>query len=195
MWSTSSCPFWWREKKTLRWRRWSAMAPHTSCGSNTTTFTVSKESLLLRDVLCGACWKEAFTADTINIYVNSPLYHSIVFHSGWHSCFSSSKWQPSHQSFTACNTYTLIASFQDRSIRSPVSGCFWASPLKKLNTGSLWCVIHCLQYSTLSLTYTLLIQEHIPVVSSIPSALHYTAELFYHPVAMFLVAWKSHTFC
>lgn len=120
MWSTSSCPFWWREKKTLRWRRWSAMAPHTSCGSNTTTFTVSKESLLLRDVLCGAFWKEAFTADTINIYRNSPLYHSIVFHSGWHSCFSSSKWQPSHQSFTACNTYTLIASFQDRSIRSPV---------------------------------------------------------------------------
>lgn len=39
--STTSCRSWWRGKRTLRWHHWSPTATHTSCGSNTATFTVS----------------------------------------------------------------------------------------------------------------------------------------------------------
>lgn len=50
--STTSCPSWWRGRKTLRWRLWSAMVHRTSCGSSTATFTVSKENSFLNVNLC-----------------------------------------------------------------------------------------------------------------------------------------------
>lgn len=59
---TTSCPSWWRGRKMQRWRRWSATAPRTSCGSNTATFTVSKETSPLSDAHTHNAWYSPFKA-------------------------------------------------------------------------------------------------------------------------------------
>lgn len=101
------CPSWWREKRRPRWRPWSATAPRTSCGSNTTTFTVSTFSSVVglgkflwnhgceRVSLLQACSGLAFSLSCASSrFYSGPhisaasqiLYHSMLKRCTWHQC-------------------------------------------------------------------------------------------------------------
>lgn len=164
---TTSCPYWWRGRKMLRWHRWSAMAPHISSGSNTATFTVSNANLFLCDVLCKRCLRCGC--------LNSPM--GVVSHEDWQSHLKVSA--PPCQSFLFMIRENFI--FPEQNHRRPCAPGLCSQQLLSFSLSAFayheseWAMYDLLcrisspfllwDY-TVSLPRTLLIQHHIAVGSN-----------------------------
>lgn len=131
--STTSCPSWWREKRRLRRRQWSATVPRTFCGSNTATFTVST-------------WLHVWITCSLSVFTLLWIWRAIwiIWRFFLFFCFFTAEFK-----FTAsCDLLPELCQLQMRfrvshhcSSLSDVLSLCPSHCLKKMNT--VWCIMHC----------------------------------------------------